>query len=263
MNNDRQPTPGLQNIGPETLTRPFMEAWQTAGRHIQQQSGGQTLWLRDNLHQPISEHLSFRLGNRLFFVFVEALIGAKAELPFEARRAARFLSSADTAGAIPCRIRLHRNGNGWAVHGSGWGLVHVETGDPVDPPALVDDQPIEMTDWELHDFAIQVVRNHLSQQSKDVTEWQSNLGIDPSIWFQDGNQRCWVVVRAARYPETEAPKPTSLPQLAAACAADGDRGFFASVVAANRDDAFDGSPPTPLYRGCGMYVRFTGLESIE
>ncbi len=264
MSHDRGAPTGMAVIDHEDITRPFAEAWATAGRHIAAAGRGSAIWLRDHLHQPIAEHLSFRLGNRLFFVFVEAIERTGAILPFTDRRTARFLRAAAIANAVPCRIEVTREDGRWTVGSPGWGLVHAETGHPVDPTALVDDRPVEMTDWELHDFAIQIVKDWLVKEGKQAVEWQSNLDINPSIWYLDAGRRCYVVVRAVRYPEMDAPRPAILGQLQASCAPIAGQGHFASVAAVNAEqDAADGAVPLPLLRGCQMFVRFIGLELLE
>ena len=40
--------------------------------------------------------------------------------------------------------------------------------DPIDPVALLTDEWIEMTDWELHDLAVQIVRDELQKDSKEA-----------------------------------------------------------------------------------------------
>jgi len=253
----------MQLIPREVLTQSFMSGWQAAGHHLQEKGKGDLVWLRTNLHQPMTEHLSFRLGNQLYFVFVDAVENDIAALPFDSDRAKRLSHAAEIANAVPCLIRINKTSREWSVSSPEWGLVHAETGEPIDPPSLVDDQPIEMTDWELHDFAVQVVSNFLTQEGKNVTEWQSILEIDPTIWFEDGDRFCWVVVRTVRYPEANAPRPENLATLTGATGPRGRNGYFASVAVANGEDPFDGSPPMPLYRGCGMYVSFTGIEPIR
>ena len=42
---------------------------------------------------------------------------------------------------------------------------------------------IEMRDWELHDFAIQIVRGKLRKDGKELMSWTGNLAVDPAIWF--------------------------------------------------------------------------------
>jgi len=50
----------------------FKNAWQASGRFLQSKGGEGLNWIRSNLNLPMVEHLSFRLGNQLFFVFIEA-----------------------------------------------------------------------------------------------------------------------------------------------------------------------------------------------
>jgi len=147
----------------------------------------------------------------------------------------------------------------------GWGLVDAITGLTVDPAAMVSDSLIEISDWELQDFAIQVVRTRLEKDGGKPVTWQSSPDIDPSIWFDDGTDPCWAIVRAVRYPKLQADRPPNLEDIKAFCANRSNRGFFASVSAANAHDSFDptGSNAMRLYRGHGLAVRFQGLEPLD
>ena len=51
---------------------------------------------------------------------------------------------------------------------TGWGLVNAESGVVIDPVSMVSDELIEMFEWELHDFAFQIVKTYLTKQGKDV-----------------------------------------------------------------------------------------------
>ena len=53
------------------VTDDFIQCWQATGRHLQCQVEGGPVWIRAHLDQPFMEHLSFRLGNQLFFVRIE------------------------------------------------------------------------------------------------------------------------------------------------------------------------------------------------
>ena len=53
--------------------------------------------------------------------------------------------------------------------------------DPIDPVALLTDERIEMTDWELHDFAVQIVRGELQNDGKELMSWTGNPAVDPAI----------------------------------------------------------------------------------
>lgn len=82
----------------------------------------------------------------------------------------------------------------------GWGLLSAVDKKPVNPPDLVTDEKIEMTDWELHDFAVQVVRQNLMHEGEHVAGWVSNPELQPSIWISTEEFPQWVVVQAVRWP---------------------------------------------------------------
>jgi hypothetical protein len=66
----------------------------------------------------------------------------------------------------------------------GWGLIDAETGRMlIDPISFVSDEKIEMTDWELQDFAVQVVRDDLKTSGRELMSWNGNPEVMPSIWF--------------------------------------------------------------------------------
>ena len=123
---------------------------------------------------------------------------------------------------------------------------------------------IEMTDWELHDFAMQVVRTYIEKKLKrKVTSYCSNPELEPSMWFEGDKGIEWVSVRAVRYPKKSAPHPASLLNTKEICRQKGyNTGHFASVAVSSADDVFDGVNVTPLWRRHGMHVVFEGLEEI-
>ncbi len=244
------------------LPKEFTLAWQCAGRHIQKMGQEGVQWLRASLNPPIAEHLSFRLGNQLIFVYVDV-----EALPLVGKRKDLFLRVSNEATAIPCILKMeHRLGTYEPIY-SGWGLIDAITGKAVNPTNLVSNDFIEMSDWELHDFAIQVVRSHLEKDGKKVFSFQSSRHIDPSIWFEDKNGACWVVVRASRYPKKKADYPVNIKDIKQSCSKMSNVGFFASVTVANSDDPFDPKAENngnflPLYRGHGMTIRFDGIEPV-
>ena len=127
---------------------------------------------------------------------------------------------------------------------------------------MVSDEKIEMSDWELQDFAVQIVREQLEKEGRKIMSWQGNPDVDPSLWFVGNHGPEWVVVRAARYPERDASPPANWSRIAESCARMSKTGHFASVAVANAEDSFDPAKgsPTPLWRGHGMVVRYSGLS---
>ena len=72
---------GLIEIETQDPSAEFLAMWQAAGRHIQSffQDGLQS-WLKVEPHPPFLEHLSFRIGNQVFFVRLED-VEDRAETP--------------------------------------------------------------------------------------------------------------------------------------------------------------------------------------
>ena len=158
---------------------------------------------------------------------------------------------------------MQKAGDHWLPVNSGWGLIDPESKSLVDPVDLVSDEKIVMTDWELQDFAVQVVRNYVeNKMSYQVMSSQGNPSVDPSMWFIGDHGPEWIVIRACRYPDIQAEIPKNLAEITSRL---GSKGYFASVGFANVDDAFDPSgsvPPLPLWRGHGFHVRFKGLDLV-
>lgn len=251
----------MYRVEQEEPSKDFKEAWSTAGRHIQSQAGTGLSWIRATLDSPLAEHLSFRIGNQMFFVFIEA-----AELKYELGKQL-FSKVCSMAGAIPCLMPMEKWLGKWRPKYGGWGLLDASSKRQINPLDFVSDELIEMTDWELHDFAIQIVSSVLEKEGKKVFSKQSCTEIDPSIWFQDKAGPHYVIVRAGRYPSTELPLPDNISEIKQACLAVSKSGYFAAVIFANSQDPFDANAKSnrnflPLYRGHGMYPKFTGLSAI-
>ena len=249
----------MHDIEMHGISEEFALCWQAASRHIQSRVQGPLhSWLKVNLNPPFLEHLWFRLGNQLLFLRIEDVEG-KLEVPGNRQG---LLSIAEGCKGHACLMPMRREGGAWLPATSGWGLLDLATGRPIDPVALVSHELIEITDGELQDFAVQIVRDHLDKQGRKMMSWQGNPSVDPSIWFVGDRGPEWVVVRAARYPKKMAEPPGNWRAIAERCARIGKSGHFASVSVANTDDAFDPTgaiPPTPLWRGHRMLASFDGI----
>lgn len=238
----------------------FADCWRAAGIHLQNRVQGKLSWLRANLDGPALEHLSFRMGNQLFFIRVEDVQGnviGPGSLE-------GLLTVSDACEGVPCVMPMQLRQGRWEPAEPAWGLIHAKTNAPVDPITLVTDAKIEMTAWELHDFAVQVVRDTLSKQGKKITSTLSNPSVNPSIWLRDDGGLEYVIVRAARHPASPPPLPETVDAIVESCKKHSRKGHYAPVVVANSDDPFapNGEGALPLWRGHALIVRFNGLEAL-
>ena len=240
----------------------FARCWLASGRHLAASAqDGSVSWLKATLTPPFLEHLSFRIGNQLFFIRVE---DAGGNIPGPGNPDG-FRIIANGCNGVPCRMPMRQSGSEWKPEFPGWGLIHAETSQPLNPVTLVSDENIEMTDWEIHDFAVQVVRDHIVETlGRELMSSQGNPDVDPSIWFVGDDGPEWVVVRGVRYPEQEAARPENIAEIAANCAHLSTIGHFASVAVANSENSSDESgdvEPLPIWRGHQLFFEFEGLEN--
>lgn len=235
----------MHDIEMHEASEDFAGCWQAAGRHLQRQVQDGLSWLKADLAPPFLEHLSFRLGNQLFYIRLEEI---DAELAVPGNRRG-LLTIADGCQGHACLMPMRRRGTVWEPALPGWGLMDLRTGAALSPLALVTDALIEMTDWEVHDFAVQVVRDQLRGDGVQIMSTQGNPVVDPSLWFVGKYGPEWVVVRTHRYPAPPPPRPANWNAIVAGCARLSPRGHFIPVGVANADD-----PSQPLWRGHGISV---------
>lgn len=243
------------------ISEAFFPCWMAAGIHLSNQvDGGIQSWLRGHPYPPFLEHLSFRLGNQLFFVRIDDVDG-KVRGPGNPQGV---ITAAKNANGHACILPMKKRfGGKWVADMPEWGLLDAETKAPINPVAFVTDQKIEMSHWEVQDLAVQVVRDHLEKQGFELMSWQGNPDVDPSIWFIGTTRRPeWVVVRPAKFPANRAERPSNWEAIAAGCAKMSTTGHFASVRIASAEQSFESSEeaPLPLWRGHAMEVGFDGLE---
>jgi len=249
----------IYDIDMHEVSDEFAKCWRTAGQHLDSQNHRDKLkWLKASLTPPFLEHLSFRFENQVFFIRIDDVDG----IVRGPGNPDGFRIIAKSWNGHACRMPMQRNSGVWEPSISGWGLIDDNTGEPIDPIALVSDEKIKMTDWELQDFAVQVIRNHIVDDlDRKLMSTQSNPDVDPSIWFVGENGPEWVVVRLATNPEKEAKQPSNMGDIAASCSRMSKIGHFASVaIASSNDTSEEGAPALPLWRGNRMIVEFEGLQ---
>ncbi len=236
----------------------FVACWRAAGVHLSEFGDGVVNnWLRAHVSPPFMEHLSFRLGNQLFFIRIEDE-DDRIQIP-GSRNSLELIASNSKGHA--CLMPMKMTSDGWSPSYSGWGLLDLNTNRPIDPAEFITDVQIEMTDWELQDFAVQVVRQLIEKEGFSVISWHGNPETSPSIWFDAGKGPEWVVVRAVRYPVESALIPLDIDEIAQTCRFMSEIGHFASVAVICEDGMFEAE--NLVLRGHALHVRYLGLERLE
>ena len=228
-------------------------------------------WIKADLTWPSFDHLTFAYRNQVFSVLVDLVQGGRSSL--SVHEVKRCVDACTEHNLVPCVFPV--DGRSFTPLKDGWNLSHLESRTPMQPQDYTDDIKVEMSEWELHNFSIQIVRDYIEKtMNGSVLSYCDVIGIDPTLWFEDqhGN-RSWVVARNFALINGSESKDfkgieKSNPQLVAY------DGFFGAVSVASSEpmtadlDAklvplskrFDGS--SPIYRGDGFYVNFKGLERI-
>ena len=247
----------MHEIPMSEVTPEFVRCWQAAGVHIENSAGGELdAWLRAHLNPPFLEHLSFRLGNQLFFIRLEDEEG-RVVGPGSLQG---LLSVADRSNGHACIMPMRKRGGEWEAVLPGWGLKDAKTKKLINPPAEISELQIEMTDWELQDFAVQIVRQQIENEGYELMSWQSNPEVDPSLWFVGDEGPEWVIIKTARYPQEDAELPNNLRTIAEKFSSISKQGNFASVsVVCVHTMSEDGK----LYRGYPLVTNYAGLQPIS
>lgn len=239
----------------------FLAACDAARDHVARMGMESIRWIGGPGTGTLAEHFSFGLGNQVFFVFV-AVDGL---MSFTGAGRNLFLKSCQSANATACVMEMRRTHAGFLPAGLGWGFEDPDSGASIDPAALVSDALVEMSDWDVHDMAVQVVRAKIAQDGGRVTAWQSDRLIDPSIWFESADGAVsWAVVRGVRHPAGKPPVPDDIEDIKNTVPIESARGYFCGVRVANADDPFDrdGANALPLYRGHALAIGFGGFEPL-
>jgi hypothetical protein len=147
----RQILPTLYSVDETPMTEAFHSCWYAAAAHLSAQGQSSINWLKATPTPPFLEHLSFRLGNQLFFVRVEDI----DEVVIGPGNRGGVISIAEGTGGHACIIymKLDRTGE-WRPATSGWGLLKVEDEGRIDPPSLISEELIEISEWEMQDIAV-------------------------------------------------------------------------------------------------------------
>ncbi len=228
-------------------------------------------WIKADLTHPSFDHLTFSHGNQIFSVLVELVTKNTSLLPQHERE--RCLIESEKNNLIPCVFQV--DAESMKPITTGWNLIDLRDHKHITPDQFATHARVPMSEWELHNFAIQIVRQEIEKEgTQTVLSYCDVPGVDPQIWLEDSTRkRSWVIVRHCKSPEEikfqkwigmEQSNPQLLPY----------SGYFAAIVAApstaaqeNHKDATITHPKTEssdqtLYRGDRFEVECEGLQKV-
>lgn len=222
-------------IAPFEQTAEFENCWYSAGQHLNlrvRDSGAS--WLRAEL--PVfREHLSFALGNQLFFIQLINFDDPENGW-WQPTRLSR---AVEDANGIGCLLPMKFQDGVWKPVEPGWGLIDMNSRLPLIPAEMVSEERILMTAWEIHDVGVQVARQHLADNGWTVTSWQSDMEVNPSIFAGKDGQLCGFVVRNSNKGPDKGARPGNAKQIAKQMHARGWGAKFIGLKVAGDDDPFD------------------------
>ena len=240
----------------------FYELWVAARNHLNCWVDSGLVWIRSYPHPVYREHLSFRFGNQLFFVRVmDAFSKIVAPGTLEGLR-----HVVEKSGGHGCVLPMVCTETEWKAMMPNWGLISPEDGSLIDPSSMLTNDIVPMSDWEVQDLAVQVVRDYLSERGMESYSWDSDPESDPSIWFVDQDGRpAWVIVRATRHPAKAPAVPSNWRNRAIQFSGMKHRGYFAGIGFANDEDPFHplGWGALPLWRGFLCRHNFAALMVLH
>lgn len=175
-------------------------------------------WLKNDLTYPCFEHFSISYKNQIFCILID-IIDADTNVSFLPSKTKELLiENCIENNCIPCLYKLLVKNPIKPIYNtirpisSGWNLTNAITNEQVFPEKLVSNDKIEMSNWELRDFAIQCARTYIEKEYQGkILSYQNILGIDPQLWFEDKfGKKNYVVVRSANYPQMHVDIPNDI-----------------------------------------------------
>ena len=135
-----------------------------------------------------------------------------------------------------CLMPIKKVDGVWQVLELDWRLISDFTQKSINPVNLLSDKKIAMTDWELQDLAVQVVRNH----SKDklgvkIMSSNSNSSVPPAIWFIGEGGPEWLAALMKSYPNQKPVNDCDLDHVASQCSTMSKTGSVADVTFSHAD----------------------------
>lgn len=210
-------------------------------------------WIKTELSYPSFDDFTFGYKNQVFSVMVLRVSG-KGKLINPPPRIEALRRECANNNLVPCIFPVNAV-TGKPFFPGTWNLVNIFARKPVNPVTMSSDDNIEMSDWELRNWAVQVVYDSLESEGLERLSFSDAPGIDPQIWFRDSDgKECWLEVLYASYPddaENMSFSCTGWPREVLS-----HDGYVARVGFAGAEEM------SRLYRTKGAFVKFRGITRV-
>lgn len=203
--------------------------------------------------------IAFYFRNQLFFVCMNA---PTWELDPGIR--GLFIKRALQARAIPCVFSVFKKNGRYVPVKGDWGLAHAYDDSGVIPPEMATDDEIELTDRELQIESVLLIDRILQQRGCAATTMQTQLEVNPSVYFTEDQRSSAVIVRSSRLPNGIPGIPENMEEIMDAFAGRVDKLYFAGVQCGCDEEDFNrpGEQVRSILRGMLPVMRFDGLVQV-
>jgi len=213
-------------------------------------------WIKTELSYPSFDDFTFAYRNKIFSVLVErAKETENNKFSFGNERRVKTLThECKNNNLTPCIFPIIENNEGGYIFYGEWNLINAITKKFVAPITEASDELIEVSDWELQNWAVQIVADNIYNQGLKLFSYCDVLGIEPNIWFENAEGKtCWVEVLFTKYPNKD--KPFSFKNWPSEVLK--HDGYKAIVSFANAENFSE-----KIYRAQAADVNFKGIEYI-
>ncbi len=214
-------------------------------------------WIKTELTSPRFEDFAFAYRNKIFCIIVEKAVKVQGnQMGFGNRQKIEtLLDACEENNLTPCIFPIVEKDNRPVYFGT-WNLINPTTGKFVDPINESSDELVEVSDWELKNWAVQIVINYVREQGLEILSYCDAPGVDPQIWFKNDKGRpCWIEVLPAKFPEKN--KVCSVDSFPARVLT--FDGYVAHVNFAGDEDHTNGN----IYRSKGADIAFNGIKKVN
>lgn len=210
-------------------------------------------WIKTELSYPSFDDFTFGFMNQIFSVLV-LRANERGMLLNTPPRIEALRRECGRNNLIPCVFPINDR-TGKPFFSGEWNLINPFTGKKVYPESISSNELVEMSDWELRNWAVQIVWDYLEKEGFERFSFCDAPEVDPQIWFRDKEGfECWLEVLYAPYPVDTQSLKFSFENWPDAVLS--HRGYSAKVGFA--DTELTGK----LFRNQGAMVNFRGIEHI-